>query len=40
MLKVKQGDIQSHFLSLWYNSTGDWTQVSWSNGEQSNYFAI
>ena len=27
MLSVKQGDIKYHFLSLWYDSTGDWTQV-------------
>ena len=25
MLRVKQGDIKYHFLSLWYDSTGDWT---------------
>ena len=26
MPKVKQGDIMYHFLSLWYDSTRDWTQ--------------
>ena len=25
---VKQGGIKYHFLSLWYDSTGDWTPVS------------
>ena len=28
MLSVKQGGIKYHFLSLWYGSTWDWTQVS------------
>ena len=28
MLNVKQGGIKYHFLSLWYDSTWDWTQVS------------
>ena len=28
MLSVKQGDIKYHFLSLWYDSTWDWTQFS------------
>ena len=28
MLSVKQGGIQYHFLSLWYDSTWDWTLVS------------
>ena len=27
MLSVKQGGIKYHFLSLWYDSTWDWTQV-------------
>ena len=26
MLSVKQGGIKYHFLSLWYDSTWDWTQ--------------
>ena len=36
MLSVKQGDIMYHFLSLWYDSTWDWTQVSRAIGEHSN----
>ena len=28
MLSAKQGSIKYHFLSLWYDSTWDWTQVS------------
>ena len=28
MLSVKQGGIKYHFLSLWYDSTWDWTLVS------------
>ena len=28
MLSVKQGSIKYHFLSLWYGSTWDWTQIS------------
>ena len=27
-MSVKQGGIKYHFLSLWYDSTWDWTQVS------------
>ena len=27
MLSVKQGGIKYHFLSLWYDSTWDWTSV-------------
>ena len=33
MLSVKQGGIKYHFLSLWYDSTWDWTQVSLAIGE-------
>ena len=36
LLSVKQGGIQYHFLSLWYDSTWDWTQVSRAIGEHSN----
>ena len=36
MPSVKQGGIKYHFLSLWYDSTWDWTQVSWAIGEHSN----
>ena len=32
---VKQGGIKYHFLSLWYDSTWDWTQVSRAIGEHS-----
>ena len=35
MLSVKQGDIKYYFLSLWYNSTCDWTTVSRAIGEYS-----
>ena len=28
MLSVKQGDIKNHFLSLWYDSTCDWTPTN------------
>ena len=33
MLSVKQGGIKYHFLSLWYDSTWDWTQVSRAIGD-------
>ena len=36
MLSVKQGGIKYRFLSLWYDSTWDWTQVSRAIGEHSN----
>ena len=36
MLSAKQGGIKYHFLSLWYDSTWDWTQVSRAIGEHSN----
>ena len=39
MLSVKQGGIKYHFLSLWYDSTWDWNQVSWAIGEHSNHHA-
>ena len=39
MLSVKQGGIKYQFLSLWYESTWDWTQVSWAIGEHSNRLA-
>ena len=38
MLSVKQGIIKYHFLSLWYDSTWDWTQVSRAIGEHSNIY--
>ena len=42
MLSVKQGGIKYHFLSLWYDSTWDWTQVSRAIGEVSylNQFRV
>ena len=39
MLSVKQGSIKYHFLSFWYDSTWDWTQVSWVIGEFSNHYS-
>ena len=33
MLSVKERDINYHFLSLWYDSTGDLTQVSRATGK-------
>ena len=35
MLGVKQGGIKYQILSLWYDSTWDWTQVSRAIGEHS-----
>ena len=40
MLSVKQGGIKYHFLSLWYDSTWDWTQVSRAIGEHSVFLEI
>ena len=37
ILSIKQGGIKYHFLSLWYDSTCDWTQISWAFGEHSNH---
>ena len=39
MLSVKKGGIKYHFLSLWYDSTWDWTQVSGAISEHSNDYA-
>ena len=39
MLSVNQKGIKYHFLSLLYDSTWDWTQVSRIIGEHSNYYA-
>ena len=33
-----QGGIKYHFLSLWYDSTWDWTQISRAMGEHSNLY--
>ena len=35
MPSVKQGRTKYHFLSLWYDSTWDWTQVSRAIGKHS-----
>ena len=39
MLSVKQGVFGMTFLSLWYDSTWDWTQVSQTIGELSTHLA-
>ena len=36
LLSVKQGGIKYHFLSLWNESTRDWTPVPWAIREHSN----
>ena len=36
MPSVKQGGIKYHFSSLWYDSTWDWTPVSWTTGGPYN----
>ena len=33
MMSVKKGSIKYYFLSLWYDSTWDWTPVSRTIGE-------
>ena len=33
MQSVKQAGIKYHFLSLWYDSTWDWTLVSQAIGQ-------
>ena len=37
MLRAQLGGIKYHFLSLWYDSTRDWTPVSRTIGEHSTY---
>ena len=37
MLSVKQGGIKHHFLSLWYDSTWDWTPIFQLIGEHSTH---
>ena len=39
LLRVKQGGIKYHFLSLWYDVTWDWTHVSRTIGEHSTHLA-
>ena len=38
MLIVKQGGIKYHFLSLWCDTTWNWTLVSWIIGEHCNHY--
>ena len=40
MLSVKQDGIKYHFLSLWNDSTCDWTQVYRVIGEKTNMYLI
>ena len=35
LLSVKQEGIKYHFKSIWYDTTWDWTYVSWTIGEYS-----
>ena len=37
MPSVKQGGIKYRFLSLWYDSTWDWTPLSLTIGEHSTH---
>ena len=39
MLSAKQSIVKYHFLSLWYDPTRDWTQVSRAIDEHSNHYA-
>ena len=39
MLSIKHGNIKYYFLSIWYDSARDWTQVSRTIGENSNHYA-
>ena len=39
MLNVKEGSIKYQFSSLWYDSTWNWTPISWTIGEHSNHYA-
>ena len=40
MLSVKQEGIKYYFLSLWYDSTWDWTSVSQAIIENSKVFYL
>ena len=40
MVIDKQGSIKYHFLSLWYDSTRDWTRIPRAIGEHFNYLPI
>ena len=37
MLSVKQSGINYRFLSLCYDSTKDWSPVSWTKGKRSTH---
>ena len=37
MLSVKQGSIKYYYLSLWYDSTWDWTPASHTISEHSTH---
>ena len=39
MMSAKQGGIKYHFLSLWYDSTGDWNPISRTIDEHSTHSA-
>ena len=39
MLSAKQGGIKYHFLSLWYDSTWDWTPIIQTISEHSTHKA-
>ena len=36
-MSAKQGSIKYDFVSLWYDSNGDWTSVSRNIGEHSTH---
>ena len=39
MLSAKQGGIKYYILSLWYDSTWDWTPVCLTIGKHSTHYA-
>ena len=39
MLNTKRGSIKYHLLSLWFNSTWDWTLISRNIGEHFTHYA-
>ena len=40
LLSVKQGGIRYHFLNLWYDSTWDWSKISWTIGEYHHHHHV
>ena len=40
MLSVKQGSIEYHFFSLWYDAIWDWTQASRAMGKQTSEMSM